>query len=161
GTSTWAASRSASCSRLRASRSAKTSAMATSLIGPSATDRAFSAAPVPRPPQPTRATRMVLLSPAWTWGRATPAKADAAAAPAAPRDADPPRYADRWFYASHNLLVDRNADALVALIERAGKSGYNGVVLADYKFNLLGRMPPQYFANARRVRRAADAAGLQ
>jgi hypothetical protein len=83
------------------------------------------------------------------------------AATAAGRDAAPPRYADRWFYASHNLLVDKNVDALVALIERAGKSGYNGVVLADYKFNILGLMPPQYFANARRVRQAADAAGLQ
>src|SRR3954447_12715750 len=56
-----------------------------------------------------------------------------------------PRYEKRWFYASHNLLVDKNADGLIALIRRAGKAGYNGVVLADYKLNILGRMPKGYF----------------
>ncbi len=52
-----------------------------------------------------------------------------------------PRYQQRWFYAMHNLLVDQNVDDLIALIRRAGKAGYNGLVLADYKFNILGRMP--------------------
>jgi hypothetical protein len=71
------------------------------------------------------------------------------------------RFARRWFYASHNLLVDRNVDALVALLRRAGQSGYNGVVLADYKFNILERMPPNYFRNVARVRREAAAAGIE
>src|SRR6266536_5036299 len=53
--------------------------MATSLIGPFLTESASPTAPVPRPPQPTSATWMVLFSAAWTWGMATPAKADAAA----------------------------------------------------------------------------------
>ena len=39
-------------------------AIATSLIGPFLTDSALEAAPVPRPPQPTRATLMVFFSPA-------------------------------------------------------------------------------------------------
>src|SRR5438445_9092498 len=52
--------------------------MATSLMGPSLTERALTAAPVPRPPQPTRATWIVLFSPACTDGSAMPAKADAA-----------------------------------------------------------------------------------
>jgi hypothetical protein len=71
-----------------------------------------------------------------------------------------PRYDQRWFYASNNLLVDKNADDLVALIRRAGKSGYNGVVLTDYKFNILGRMPDRYFKNVARVRAAATAAKI-
>src|SRR2546421_4769296 len=53
--------------------------MATSLIGPCWVERASPAAPVPRPPQPTRATRIVLSSAAWTDGTATPARADAPA----------------------------------------------------------------------------------
>jgi hypothetical protein len=71
-----------------------------------------------------------------------------------------PRYEYRWFYASNNLLVDKNADDLVALIRRAGKSGYNGVVLTDYKFNILDRMPDRYFKNVARVRAAASAAKI-
>src|SRR5499427_6471319 len=75
--------------------------------------------------------------------------------------ADEPRYAQRWVYASHNLLVEKNVNDLVALIDRAGKSGYNGLVLADYKFNILERMPPSYFKNVARVREAAAAAKIE
>src|SRR5207302_849224 len=64
---------------LDVSRPAKTSAMATRRVGPPRVFRALAAAPVPRPPQPTRAKRMVLSSPACTSGTLTPASADAAA----------------------------------------------------------------------------------
>src|SRR5262245_25811946 len=63
---------------LSASFCGKTSAMATSLVGP-LVERAFSAAPVPRPPQPTSARLIVLLSPAYIRGRMTLARAVAAA----------------------------------------------------------------------------------
>ena len=72
-----------------------------------------------------------------------------------------PRYEQRWFYASHNLLVDKSADDVIALIERAGKAGYNGVVLADFKFNILEKMSPRYFKNVERVKKAADAAKVE
>lgn len=65
-------------------------------------------------------------------------------------------FPQRWFYAPHNLLVDKNVDALIALLDRAGKHGYNGVVLADYKFNILGRMPANYFRNVERLKKAAQ-----
>ncbi len=91
-------------------------------------------------------------STALVWlGAARPARADDL----------PPRYSERWFYASHNELVEQNVDRLVALIQRAGKSGYNGLLLADYKFNILERMPPHYFKNVARVRDAAAAAGIE
>ncbi|OAI55171.1 hypothetical protein AYO44_00210 [Planctomycetaceae bacterium SCGC AG-212-F19] len=76
-------------------------------------------------------------------------------------DEPKPRFEQRWFYAAYNLLVDKNADDLIALIERAGKAGYNGLVLADYKFNILGRMPPRYFHNVARVQKAAEAAKIE
>jgi hypothetical protein len=82
------------------------------------------------------------------------------AAPAVADDAVP-RYDRRWVYAAHNLLVDRNVDAVIALLERASAAGYNGVMLADYKFNILERMPPNYFRNVERVRRAAAAARME
>src|SRR5262249_35920624 len=55
--------------------------MATSLVGPALTARALAAAPVPRPPQPTRATWRVLLSAPGTRGMVTPARTEAAATP--------------------------------------------------------------------------------
>jgi hypothetical protein len=76
-------------------------------------------------------------------------------------DEPQPRFQQRWFYAMHNLLVDKNADTLIGLIERAGKSGYNGVVIADYKFNILSKMPPSYAKNVGRVKEAATKAGLE
>jgi hypothetical protein len=71
------------------------------------------------------------------------------------------RYADRWFYVMPNLQVDTSADEVVALIRRAAKGGYTGVVIADYKFNVLDRVPDWYFKNAARVRQAAKAAGIE
>src|SRR4051812_24100777 len=79
GTSNFSPERSFSASWLLDSLSSNTSAIATSLIGPCLVASALAAAPVPRPPQPTRATRIVLSSAAWTDGTATPARADAAA----------------------------------------------------------------------------------
>ena len=52
---------------------------ATSLMGGPVTDKALCAAPVPRPPQPMRATWIVLSSAAWTKGILTPASAETAA----------------------------------------------------------------------------------
>lgn len=70
-------------------------------------------------------------------------------------------FARRWFYAATNLQVDRSADELIDLVGRAGKAGYNGLMLADYKLNVLGRVPDRYFANVRRLREAAEAAGVE
>src|SRR5436309_441217 len=81
------------------------------------------------------------------------------AAPSA--SAEEPAYQDRWFYASHNLQVEKIADELVKLIERAGKSSYNGVVLADYKLNILDRVPKHYFVHLDKVKKAAKANGIE
>lgn len=77
-----------------------------------------------------------------------------------PKD-NTPTYARRWFYSSSNLQVEKNVDELIGLIQRASKAGYNGLMLADYKFNILGRVPDWYFGNVRRVREAADEAGIE
>lgn len=73
---------------------------------------------------------------------------------AAARAAEP-RYADRWVYCQHNLLVDKNVDDLIGLLDRSAKAGYTGLVLADYKFNILDRMPDRYFKNVERLKKAA------
>jgi hypothetical protein len=76
-------------------------------------------------------------------------------------DDAPPRYAQRWVWAMYNLQVDKNADQVIALIDRAAKSGYNGLVLADYKLNILDRVPANYFSNVKRVQEAAAKANIE
>jgi hypothetical protein len=68
-----------------------------------------------------------------------------------------PKYADRWVYCQHNLLVDKNVDDVIRLVERSAKAGYTGLALADYKFNILDRMSDRYFKNVERVKKAAAA----
>ncbi len=82
-------------------------------------------------------------------------------APFAAQAADAPHYDRRWVYSPQNLLVDKNVDEVITLIRRASQSGYNGLMLADYKFNILERMPPNYFRNVERVQNAASDAGLE
>ena len=81
----------------------------------------------------------------------------ALAAPPAAHGADPqpPAYELRWVWCMHNLQVKENADAVIRIIERASKAGYTGVVLADYKLNILDRVPAHYFEHVARVRKAA------
>jgi len=67
--------------------------------------------------------------------------------------ADPPR---RWVYFQRNLQVRENVDQAEDMLKRAAAAGYNGVVLADYKLNILDRVPRHYFDNARRFRQIAD-----
>jgi len=66
-----------------------------------------------------------------------------------------------WFYAPCNFQVDKNVDDIVALMQRARKAGYNGMVTGDHKF---GRMhedrPPNYFVNLGRARQAAADLGI-
>ncbi|HEX5445448.1 MAG TPA: hypothetical protein VFW87_16600, partial [Pirellulales bacterium] len=67
--------------------------------------------------------------------------------------AEPPA---RWVYLMTNLQVNDNVPQAETLLRRAAKAGYNGVLLADYKLNILDRVPEHYFANARHFKAAAD-----
>lgn len=72
-----------------------------------------------------------------------------------------PVYQRRWVYCSFNNQVEKNSDELIALMDRAKAAGYNGIMLADYKFNVLDRVIPQYFKNIERVRKAAEEKGIE
>ena len=41
-----------------------------------------------------------------------------------------PKYDRRWVWVMANLLFEKEADRVVALVERAGRDGYNGVVIS-------------------------------
>ena len=60
----------------------------------------------------------------------------------------------RWVYLATNLLVDKNVADDLAILERAAKAGYNGVVLTDSKFTRWDSMPEHYLQNCRRFRQA-------
>jgi hypothetical protein len=67
----------------------------------------------------------------------------------------------RWVYLQMNLQVRENVDRAEEILNRAAGAGYNGVVLADYKLNILDRVPDFYFDNARRFKQRADALGIE
>lgn len=62
----------------------------------------------------------------------------------------------RWFYLMTNLQVNENLPKAETLLRRAAKVGYNGVVLADYKLNVLDRVTDNYFKNTRQFKATAD-----
>jgi len=66
--------------------------------------------------------------------------------------ADDTQIPDRWVYIQTNLLVDKNIDNLMTLLERIEKAGYNGIVIADSKFMRWDNLPDRYLINARKVR---------
>ncbi|HEY3266944.1 MAG TPA: hypothetical protein VGM37_08465 [Armatimonadota bacterium] len=68
--------------------------------------------------------------------------------------------ARRWVYVRSNLLVSGNVARVDAILARAHTAGYNGVLLEDYKTNLLATMPPSYFANAKHVLATAQSLGM-
>jgi Carbohydrate binding domain len=80
--------------------------------------------------------------------------------PAVTREPKSP-FDQRWVWAISDLQSDKQTDDLVALVERAGKCGFNGVVLSDSRLNYLDRVPEGYFKNAARLRRSAEAAGIE
>ena len=66
-----------------------------------------------------------------------------------------------WVYAPVNFQVDQEGDRLVELIRRAGKAGYNAVVVTDTKFGRMGDRPKNYYDNLRRAVKAAEEAGVE
>ncbi len=70
--------------------------------------------------------------------------------------AQPPRFLKyKWFYVSMNLMVNDNLPKVESLMERASKAGYNGMVFADFKLNILDRMPQSYFDNIHLIQKLA------
>lgn len=67
----------------------------------------------------------------------------------------------RWVYLQMNLQVHENVERADEILTRAAAAGYNGAVLADYKLNILDRVPEFYFDHARAFRKRAGELGLE
>ncbi len=86
----------------------------------------------------------------------------AAARPGAVRGDAPPADAPwLWVYAPVNFQVDREGDRIVELIRRAGKAGYQAVVVSDSKFGRMADRPKNYYENLKRASKAAEEAGVE
>ena len=72
-----------------------------------------------------------------------------------------PQLARRWVYLQMNLQVKENVAKAAEIMRRAAASGYNGVVLADYKLNILDRVPDFYSRHAAEFKKTADELGLE
>jgi hypothetical protein len=99
-----------------------------------------------------RSQRLLTVLFVWTLVGAAAFRALAAGASA---------YGERWVYCSANLQVDRSADDVITLIERASRDGYTAVMLADYKLQILDRVPDFYFRNVERAKAAAARARIE
>ena len=58
-------------------------------------------------------------------------------APPATVGAEAPPWQWLWVYVSTNFQVNERADAFIALMQRAKKAGYYGMLVPDYKFGNL------------------------
>ncbi len=67
----------------------------------------------------------------------------------------------RWFYMQTNLAVEDNVLNVIHVMDRAREAGYNGMVLTDSKFGILDRMSKDYYVNTERVRKKAEAFGIE
>src|SRR5512137_2426893 len=77
------------------------------------------------------------------------------APPAVRAEASTPPRPALWLYHATNLWVEKNVDALDALMRRAAKAGYTHLLLADSKFHKLGDMDARYFRAVDRVKALA------
>ena len=60
----------------------------------------------------------------------------------------------RWVYVSVNMLVEKNVERVLPILERAAKAGYTGIALTDSKFMRWDNLPARYRRNVTRVREA-------
>ena len=62
----------------------------------------------------------------------------------------------RWVYLAANMQGEGEPAHALAILRRAKAAGYNGVLMADYKFNVLDRVVDRYFKNMAEFRKTAD-----
>lgn len=71
-----------------------------------------------------------------------------------------PRLAYRWFYVQTNLFREDAEPRLEALLERAAKAGYNGMVLTDSKLQSLDPYPDFYRTRVSKLKAKAKSLGI-
>lgn len=74
------------------------------------------------------------------------------------------RYSRRWVFLhpGFDMRKDDQTEAMLALLERIGKAGYNGVSVPTGRLQLLHwKESDNFYANMERVRVAAEEAGLE
>jgi hypothetical protein len=61
----------------------------------------------------------------------------------------------RLFFYKSNFIVAENVRRLAHTMHHAKAAGYNGIVLDDYKFQILDRLSPNYFRHLEEIKRTA------
>lgn len=97
----------------------------------------------------------LLFCAALVWGGAVRSRADE------PQPAPGLRSGRKWVYVMANFARDDRTDFLIALMRRAGAAGYNGMVVADVKFDKFQLATPEITANLRRFRQATREEGME
>jgi hypothetical protein len=104
---------------------------------------------------------VVATASVWAADPASGRPATRTAIPPGAKPAPPAGLAHRWAYVKLNLQVDEHADKAIDIARRAAAAGYNGLVLADYKLNVLDRVSERYFKNIARFKAVCDERHLE
>ena len=67
----------------------------------------------------------------------------------------------RWFYVQTNLQVQANAERLFELMRRGHNSGYNGIVLADSKIQIMDIATDTFRKNVRKAIELGNSLGIE
>jgi hypothetical protein len=67
----------------------------------------------------------------------------------------------KWVYVECNFVVENDVTSVQGAIRQAAAAGYNGVVLADVKFENLQSQASFYFQNVRKIKELADELGIE
>lgn len=68
---------------------------------------------------------------------------------------------DRWVYLSVNFQGDGQLEKALEIAKRAKAAGYNGIMLVDYKFNVLDRVVERYFTHLAAFKKTCEELGLE
>src|SRR5579862_5357450 len=67
----------------------------------------------------------------------------------------------RWLYLGANLASEQSLQRTEALMHRAAKAGYTGIVLTDYNLHHLATVGASYFAHAEQMKALAKELHLE
>jgi hypothetical protein len=65
-------------------------------------------------------------------------------------------FRNRWMYMQRNLAKEEDINRCIEIMRRGKNAGYNGMILADFKFGALSQQNSQYLKNLDRIKQESE-----